>query len=95
VEHRLIYERDISEILRIEDITERTEEFTKWLLKRPEQNIVIVGHGTFLQILIESARRRGEMFAEMENCEVRSVLLSPDGEFYGVKTLIAGGEALL
>ncbi len=64
-------------------------------MKRPEKNIVIVGHGTFLHTLIESSRRRGEINGEMQNCEVRGVMLSPEGEFYSVETLIHGGDALL
>ncbi len=56
---------------------------------------MVVGHGTFLHTLIESSRRRGEINGEMQNCEVRGVMLSPEGEFHSVETLIHGGDALL
>ncbi len=69
-------------------MNERTHNFTQWLLSRPETNIVVVGHGTFFKHLTGAER-------EMDNCEVRLVLLSEDGQFHNPQEIIKGGQALL
>ena len=69
-------------------MNERIHNFTQWLLSRPETTIVVVGHGTFFKHLTGAER-------EMDNCEVRLVLLSEDGKFHSPQEIVKGGQALL
>ncbi len=70
------------------DLNERTHNFTQWLLSRPETNIVVVGHSAFFRDLIGTE-------CKMDNCEVRLVLLSEDGQFHSPQEIIKGGHTLL
>lgn len=88
VQHEYIFEKNISEHLRLADMQQRTQHFTEWLLSRPEKCIVVVGHSAFFRDLIRTD-------CKMDNCEIRSVLLSEHGEFHSSQTLVEGEQNLL
>jgi uncharacterized protein YaiE (UPF0345 family) len=92
MEHAQIFEKNISEHFHAitgAHINVRTDAFRQWLINRPEENIVVVGHSAFFRDLIETD-------CKMDNCEVRQVLLDTDsGKFHSPQTLVAGGQELL
>ena len=51
----------------VEAVFSRTQEFKRWLLRRPEHRIAVVGHGTFFFMLT------GRKFA---NCEIAEIELT-------------------
>lgn len=66
----------------------RIRQFKQWLLQRPEQNIVIVGHSAFFRDFLQTQ-------VKMKNCEVKQCILQNDGEIETHSILFAGGESLL
>ncbi len=66
----------------------RIIQFKQWLLQRPEQNIVIVGHSAFFRDFLQTR-------VKMKNCEVKQCVIRSDGEIDSHSVLFAGGDALL
>jgi len=50
----------------------RTDEFARWLVARPEQQIAIVGHSMFFKHFAGGSK--------LDNCAMLTVTLSPDGK---------------
>ena len=88
MEHPSIFEKNISEHVRIADMRIRINDFKQWLLQRPESNIVVVGHSAFFRDLLQTE-------CKMENCEIRSASLAADGSFQSAEIVVAGGSSLL
>lgn len=89
MEHESIFEKNISEHLKVADMGVRIALFTEWLLKRPENCVVVVGHSAFFRDMLNTELK-------LKNCEVRSCTMKSDGTFEeGAVTIIAGGDELL
>lgn len=91
LQHNEMYEKSISEHVGIGDLNQRTTAFTQWLLERPEQRIVVVGHSAFFRDLLQL----GKDVEKMDNCEIRKVKLSVQSKFHSAEIVAHGGNALL
>eukprot|EP00877_Chromochloris_zofingiensis_P012637 jgi/Chrzof1/7627/Cz02g30220.t1 len=68
-----------------EEICARGMQFLQWVMSRPERNIAIVSHSSFLHFMLtnfghhDSTMVQGELHKWFENCELRSVVLVDHG----------------
>jgi broad specificity phosphatase PhoE len=88
-ENELVYEKNISEHLRITDMKRRIDEFIRGICARPETCLVIVGHSAFFRDMLDTDLK-------MKNCEVRECFMTiEDGAIHDIRILVEGGESLL
>ena len=59
-------------------VRERAERFRRWVWERPEDRIMVVGHGGIFKAILGSEAGPGSFF---QNAELRSLTLSSDGRF--------------
>jgi broad specificity phosphatase PhoE len=76
---------------------ERVKEVRQWLMNRPENSIVVVGHGHCIQLMAEEGSfhdiRNGLVFPAWQNTEYRSYHFNPEKDKDGA-SLIETKESL-